>query len=218
MTLNIKRLNNLLQYILIVAGQNDSFERELGNIHLVKYVYLADLTYAKRHGGETFTGLTWIFHHFGPWSVECFKQIEPALVAISANRKTVESAKYDDLVRWSSDNYGLFEQLTNQMDIGISGAIQTYVRKFGNDTYGLLDFIYKTEPMVNASPEERLDFKHAIVSDITSEEGKALPKLTARQKKKRQQEFKAFKEKLTLRLAEKLKSYKTVSCPLPPQV
>ena len=40
------RVDLLIQYALAVAGQNDFGERELGPIHLLKYVYLGDLAHA----------------------------------------------------------------------------------------------------------------------------------------------------------------------------
>lgn len=217
MDLKIQRLDNLLQYILTVAGQNDPLNRELGMIHLIKFVYLADLAYAKYHDGESYTGLTWTFHHFGPWSVECFKRIEPALEAISARRKTIKSAKYDDFVRWYSDDYEVFEQLNDQMELSVAGAVQKYVREFGSDTYGLLDFVYKTEPMLKAAPEEVLDFRHVAVADVETEDEEPKVELTARQKKKQRQKILAFKEQLNRRLDEKVKARKTVTCPLPPR-
>jgi hypothetical protein len=50
------RVDQLLQYILAVAGQESGWERELGMIHLIKYTYLVDLTYAQYHKGQTYTG------------------------------------------------------------------------------------------------------------------------------------------------------------------
>jgi len=41
--MDIKRVDLLLKYILAAAGQEDPGNREVGPIHLVKYVYLADL-------------------------------------------------------------------------------------------------------------------------------------------------------------------------------
>ena len=41
------RVDLLLQYALLVAGEQDEFlDRQLGPIHLIKYVYLADLFHA----------------------------------------------------------------------------------------------------------------------------------------------------------------------------
>ena len=69
----------IIQYALLLAGEEDErFDRQLGPIHLVKYVFLADLAHAKRHGGESFTGATWLFHNFGPWDVAVYERIDPA--------------------------------------------------------------------------------------------------------------------------------------------
>jgi len=214
---NQNRVDLLLQYILAVAGQESGWSSELGMIHLIKYAYLADLTHAKHHDAQTYTGLTWTFHHFGPWSVECYKRIEPALEAVSATKKKIESDNYDDFIRWCADDYDLFEKLNDQMDLIVAGAVQKYVRKFGNDTYALLDFVYKTGPMLNAAPEELLEFKYSV--DVVADNAEDKPKevLTARQKKKQRQKILAFKEQLNQKLEEKIKARKADPCPLPPR-
>ena len=216
MPINYKRLDLLLQYILAVAGQNDAYDRELGMIHLIKYVYLADIAYAARNDGETYTGLPWKFHHFGPWAVECYQRIEPALAAIGATQRIVESREYNDFVRWSVDDDQLFDRLGNQLDLTIMGAIQENMRIFGTDTYGLLDFVYKTAPMLSAAPGESLDFKSiAPVKKMLEDEIAGAE--TVRQKKLRRQEFLAFKEKLNKHIEEKIKNNRLKSCPVPPR-
>ena len=213
---NQDRVDQLLQYILAVAGQESGWERELGMIHLIKYTYLVDLTYAQYHKGQTYTGLNCVFHHFGPWSVDCFKRIDPALKAAGATKKTIESDKYDDFIRWCADDYDLHEKLHNQIDLTVAGAVLKFVKKFGNDTYGLLDFVYKTEPMLNAAPEEVLEFMHtAVADDLIKDEERVEP--TARQKKKRRQKILDFKERLNKRLEEKVMARKSDACPLPPR-
>jgi len=55
---DLNKIRQIMQYALLVAGQNDDpYERQLGPIHLVKYVYLADMEYAEYHEGQTFTGI-----------------------------------------------------------------------------------------------------------------------------------------------------------------
>ena len=41
--MDIKKVDLLLKYILAAAGQEDPGHREVGPIHLIKYVYSADL-------------------------------------------------------------------------------------------------------------------------------------------------------------------------------
>ena len=217
MALNYNRLDLLLQYIIAVAGQNDPYDRELGMIHLIKYAYLADLAYASQHNGETFTGLPWKFHHFGPWSVECFQRIEPALTAIGATQRTIESEKYNDFVRWSVVDDDLFDRLGDQMNLTAMGAVQKYMRMFGTDTYGLLDFVYKTKPMLSAAPGELLDFKVAVAVKKTFEDDELETELTVRQKKLRRQKFQVFKEKLSKQLEQQIIDNRSKTCPLPPR-
>ena len=50
-----EKINHILQYALLVAAQSDDYlDRQLGPIHLIKYVYLADMDYAKYHEGQTY--------------------------------------------------------------------------------------------------------------------------------------------------------------------
>ena len=94
---NTSRIDLLLQYALLVAGEEDEFfDRQLGPIHLIKYVYLADLAYAKRNAGETFTGMAiGGSTSLAPWYQTVNERIEPALCAISAAKQTFPS-DYDD--------------------------------------------------------------------------------------------------------------------------
>ena len=188
--LNQNRIDLLLQYILVVAGQESGWDRELGMIHLIKYAYLADLTYSKYQKGETYTGLPWKFYHFGPWSVELYNRIEPALQEIEPTKRVIESPKYDkDFARWSISDDRLFDELGNRLDLSVMGAVQRDVRLFGTDTRALLDYVYKTEPMIMAAPGELLNFNIAEnqikeIEEKTTEVEKSQT-LTAKQIKKR---------------------------------
>ena len=156
---NTHKVDLLLQYTLLTAGQEDWGSCELGMIHLIKYLYLADLAYSEHRNGEIFTGLNWKFYHFGPWAEKLYQRIEPALLAIGAEKKLYPSKKYEkDCVRWSIQNDELHNELNSKLSIILSGAIQSSVHQFGSDTEGLLHFVYKTAPMLQASPGETLDF------------------------------------------------------------
>jgi len=217
MPLDAQKLYQLLQYILTVAGKADFYSRELGTIHLIKYAYLADLAYAKYNDGETYTGLTWKFHNFGPWSIDCFNAVEPALEAIGAQSRIIESDKYKDSVKWQKSDYGLFERLNDEIDLTVTAAVQKYVREFGNDTYGLLDYVYKTHPMLKAGPGDTLDFKHECSPPPETKEEVRKPTLTDRQKKIRRKKMLEFKEGLNQRLEEKARLRRFAACPKPPR-
>ena len=48
--MDISRVDKIIQYSLLIAGDEDDFsDRQLGPIHLIKYVYLADLDFAASH-------------------------------------------------------------------------------------------------------------------------------------------------------------------------
>lgn len=209
------KVDRLIQYILAVAGQESGWGHELGMIHLIKYVYLADVTYAKYNKGQTYTGLKWTFHHFGPWSLECYRRIEPALESINATRKIIDSDKYEDFTRWCTHDDLLFDKLNDNMNVIISGSVQKFIKKFGNDTYGLLDYVYKTEPMLNAAPGEILDLTAAL-KNITDNNDLG-ENITGRQKKKRRQKLLDFKEQLNRKLEERIKSRKDKTIPRPPR-
>lgn len=166
----VLRIDQLFQYALArAAGADDFRERELGAIHLLKYVYLADLAYARRHDGATYTGTDWRFHHFGPWSADAHRRIAPALVEqTGADERSFSSPCDDDAVRYRFSK-SQAEQI--EADIGpglpaaVSGALTRAVREHGSDTADLLRHVYLTPPMLAARPGEPLDFTTAVEPD-----------------------------------------------------
>ena len=171
------RIDLLLQFILAVAGEQDDFrDRELGPIHLLKYVYLADVAHAQRRNGETFTGAAWRFHHFGPWAGDVFARIEPALIAIGAEVKQMRTTVGDDFIRYRlasmSDATRVRERVEEALPGPVQFAVQRAVREFGQDTSSLLHSVYKTLPMLGAAPEETLNFNllvHETAPDYAPE-------------------------------------------------
>jgi len=204
----------IIQYAMTVASGHEDFRaRELGPIHFVKYVYLVDLAYAAAHDGATFTGTPWIFHHFGPWSTQVWKQVEPALEAIGAYKKTIAGDK-GDFSRWGMET-STYEDKTHvekiqsalERVIGIVAAleIKKSVERYGSETNRLLHDIYLTPPMLAAAPGEDLDFTTAI------REKKPLiptpaPPLTERQKKRLAQKRAELKTVFAERMGRKMAS------------
>lgn len=205
-TFDPARVDALLQFILGVSACEDDFrDRELGPIHLIKYVYLADLAYAERYGGETFTGTPWRFYHFGPWSAAVFERIEPALAGISARSKRISSRHADDFVRYSLDPMDA-ERVRSSFEASLPMVVQSRVagavHEFGSDTASLLRAIYLTRPMVNAAPEENLDFATAVREP--SVEYATEPKtLMTRQRRERKTHIEQIRAEVQRRLAMK---------------
>ena len=163
--------------------------------------------------------MPWKFYHFGPWSVELYQRIEPALNVIGATKKIIENPRDEkDFARWSIDDDVLFDELGNKLDLTVMGAIQSYVQRYGNDTSSLLDYVYQTKPMVTAAPGEFLVFSppekkvEEIEGKIPIIQKKAL---TARQLKKRKAKLKALKERVGKRLDER--QIETKVCAMPPR-
>lgn len=152
----------MLQFIVAVAAEQDGFrDRELGPIHLLKYVYLADVAFAERNDGRTYTGTPWQFHHFGLWSVQVFERIEPALHSIGVQPKRIPSRFRDDVFRYglgASDAARVRIRGESELPSAIQFLVSRAVHEFGSDTASLLRAVYVTPPMLNAAPEEKLDF------------------------------------------------------------
>jgi hypothetical protein len=159
-TLDPARVDALIQFILAVAGQQDEpRERELGPIHLLKYVYLADLAHADARGGETYTGARWQFYDFGPWSHAVLARVDPACAAAGGERKTLTSARYGDFVRYSLVDERLLDRLDAQLPSPVVSTVRWAMREFGTDTPALLRHAYMTGPMLRAAPGEFLVFE-----------------------------------------------------------
>ncbi len=205
---NQKKIDLIIQYALLAAGQEDDFkDRQLGPIHIVKYIYIADLLYSRENNGETFTGLEWKFHKFGPWSATAHSRIEPALQAINANKKSFPS-NYEnkkDWDRWSLVDDQLFAECSRLLPIQITNLLSRLVHQFGKDTPSLLHFVYDTPPMRNAAPGEFLDFSFAVPKPVTKNDDfvPLMKKLSTRQKKKFKSRLEELRQRNQKRLQER---------------
>jgi hypothetical protein len=157
------RVDLVIQYVLLLAGEEEEpFHRRLGPIHLIKYVYLADLACARKLGGETFTGATWRFHNFGPWDPAVYERVELATLAIRAERIKFSSNYGDeDWVRYYLRDTERLSEIEKQVPSAIRLTLPNVVHKFLADTPSLLDYVYKTQPMLSAAPHEQLDLSIA---------------------------------------------------------
>jgi hypothetical protein len=179
-TMDPQKVDLVIQYALAVAAEAENFkDRELGPIHLIKLVYLADLAYAEGNEGETFSEAPWRFHHFGPWSVEVFHRLGPAAHAIHAlERRFPSNYKEEDAFRWKAQEPGLADRLEPKLPLSVVSAVRRNVRLYGTDTTGLLHYVYRTAPMLQAAPGEALDFRPAVEEPVHApEEHEELPPL-----------------------------------------
>lgn len=194
---NKERINQVIQFCLLVAGEEDNFaHRSLGPIHLLKYVYLADYYYAIRNQGETYTGIPWTFYNFGPWSAQVHSRLEPALKAILAE-KYIGQSDYGDgeFTRWSASDENRLSAISKSIPSSITLKLKRDIHRHLQDTDSLLSFVYSTEPMINAAPDELLDFNILASVDGYSLEQAKPSKLSAKKEKKRSAAMDKLKEK-----------------------
>jgi hypothetical protein len=211
------RVDLLLQYTLVRAAQEDDWrDRELGPIHLLKYVYLADCAYAERHEGETFTGAAWQFYHFGPWQPAIHDRIEPALAAIGADKKTIRTGRDDDFIRFkiASEADRLCDDLETQLPFGVTQTVAGAVRQFGANTAALLRHVYLTSPMVQSAPGETLVFVSRARDAIGTAES-ATATLTVKQRRQKKEVLAALKDTVRARLAERVADQRRGVTPQP---
>lgn len=202
--MNAQRLQALYEYILARAnGAEDYRERDLGPIHLLKYAYLADVEWAKRHP-ESWTGVQWMFHHFGPWSVQAWEQIATTMKTIGATVRVVEHSKADDDgIRYRSQDVEPDSRLAREIPAEIRLSINQAVKRHGNDLAQLLHTVYVTPPMVHAAPGEPLDLKHSWREPQTRQALATPEPKTAKQRKRETERRRAFSEDIRARLAER---------------
>lgn len=153
------RIQAVFGYALAVAAQGDDpRDRELGPIHLLKYLYLADLARAQTHEGESYSGVDWRFHKFGPWAVEAFQQVPPARAHIQAECRKFTSRYQADTLRWRVPADRL-ERCEAGLPREVARSVAAAVRAFGSDTSALLHHVYRTPPMLQARPGDPLDLR-----------------------------------------------------------
>ena len=171
--MNLDRGNAMVTYALAVASEADSYQdRELGPIHLIKYVYLGDLAFAARNDGKTYSETDWKFHKFGPWSVELYQQLPQAAEVAGAVARHFQSRYNEDGVRWRLPGAASVRDLESRLPAAAARAIRLAVHEYHNDTSSLLHHVYRTTPMLTAAPGEALTFQ---VKEEADEQAPAMP-------------------------------------------
>lgn len=189
------RLELMIQYALSVARQ------ELAATHLVKYVYLGDLAYANAHGGETFTGARWVFLHYGPYSKDVHDRVPGAAGGLRAEVNKRKGPDGSEFVRYRGGDEQLAEKLRDQLPSEVATAIRWAVQDHGGDMPGLLEDVYRTDPMVRAAPGEELVFLSPPPVPVVSTPG---PLEAPKASWKVRREEKAAKEKILAEVRRRL--------------
>ena len=185
-----KKADLVIQYALAVAGEAEDFrDRELGPIHLLKFVYLADLAYARAER-QSFTGASWKFHKFGPWAVDVYQRIRPAIHSMGASERRFSATANEEGVRWRVKDACLAKDLEPKLPWSVAREVKSAVHQYGSDTTGLLHFVYRTPPMLMAAPGETLNLlveeaRESVTVPVSTAETK-LPEISKTKVKKLQ--------------------------------
>ncbi|MGA2400369.1 MAG: type II toxin-antitoxin system antitoxin SocA domain-containing protein [Syntrophobacteraceae bacterium] len=172
----------------------------LTTVRLVKFVYLADLYFARQRDGHTLTGYPWAFVYYGPYCSEIMEDLDKAAGGGLILRDSRES-------KFSDSDFHLFscrdpeaDKLEDLFPIWVISPLKRAIKKFSEDTEALLDYVYfETEPMEGVKKGDLLDF------------GKARPSVRSKPlqfKKLSQQKIEAGKIAIA-NLKAKAKSSKT---------
>lgn len=149
----------LIQFIVCQATE---FGASLSPIRVVKFLYLADLYHARENKGETLTGWPWKFVYFGPYCSESITALNEAVNNGLIDAKSLES-KYDEKDRFLySCRLEMESEVEKQLSIYIWSSLKNAIKKWADDTPGLLDHVYyDTEPMEDVKRGDLLDFSKA---------------------------------------------------------
>lgn len=212
----MSNLFKLIQYIILAAGEEEYGQNDLGPIHIIKYLYLGDMFHAQKNNGKTFTGVTWKFHHFGPWSVEAWQSIDEAAMSIGADVREFEDSRFDsNYKRYCLSNSRKFEELNDSLPLNIVGQLRATIRKYGRATPDLLDMVYKTPPMINAAPEEVLIFEPLITTSPVCSSTSTRADLSKTAQKKRKERIESLKAEMQKKIKAAIQNDNNDSVPTP---
>lgn len=208
------KIDRVMQFAVLLAGRNDDrFERELGRIHLIKCVYLADAEYAEANQGKTYTGTEWRFYHFGPWASPVDARVEKAMAAIQAEQHRRDSAYDSDWISWSKLDGELCFKLEAELPLRVCTAIKRFVKHHGRHTESLLHSVYLTRPMLNAAPGQKLTFPAVLKPEQQAAPTDGQATYTAKQVKQRNNRLRVMKEELKVRLDAKRRRRAAAAAP-----
>ncbi len=153
------KILNLIKYIVCYATDHDI---SLTTIRLVKFIYLADLYNARLKDGETITKFPWAFVYYGPYCRNVMEGIDEAILKGYINSKTMESRQYNKDYRLFACNDDRYSEIKKEFPFPVISELQYAIKKYGDDTALLLDYVYfDTEPMNDVKKGDLLDFSLA---------------------------------------------------------
>jgi hypothetical protein len=154
------------QLVLLIVWLARQRGESLTTLRLVKYLYLADLYWAREHEGQTLTGWPWGFVHYGPFTGEALDAIQYAVRTGLVAAQPFRSKYTDEERHLYTVEDDRAAALADSLPDTVLGPLRDTIRRWADDTPALLDYVYfHTEPMAEARPGERLDFTKAVKTE-----------------------------------------------------
>lgn len=148
------------QYLEYLVGFVAAYAQEIGislsKTQVVKFLYLADLFYAREYK-KTLSNWPWRYWHYGPYCTEAVESIEKAhQKSLIFVEEGLEGELFIKGSRFPSEKY------ERHIPAEVSSPLKYYIKTFAGDLTGLLNYIYsETEPMLEADYGDYLDFSTA---------------------------------------------------------
>jgi hypothetical protein len=155
---------DLIRYIVWYATQRGM---KLTTTRVVKFVYLADLFYARSTGGKTLTDFPWKFIHYGPYCPDVMAELEFAAKGnlIFEDRRESKFGDKDYFLYTCQDTEA--ENIESEIPTSVLSPLRESIKLFGEDTQALLDHVYfETEPMSGVRKGDLLDFSKVVQTRI----------------------------------------------------
>lgn len=146
-------LRNLIVYLVTELRDADI---SFGKTKLVKLLYLVDAAHYRSRRRQL-TGLSWVFHHYGPYAFGIDAALKSLRFDIPQERADIGSGREAIVFR---PPYRLQAQMKPEALYEAKPLIDRVLSEWGAaDLNELLDFVYfDTEPMASARRGEPLDF------------------------------------------------------------
>ncbi|MCY4643049.1 MAG: DUF4065 domain-containing protein [Bacteriovoracales bacterium] len=182
---------DLIRFLVATASRRDI--SGLTTIHIVKYLYLCDY-YNSKTEGKKITSWDWKFWNFGPWCSNSYTAVKEAMDKNFISSRVTQSRKDIDEANEFLVFYVGREELTDRAydDLGRKVlpqirtriAIESAIAKYACRTNPLLHYVYnETEPMLEVSKGDYLDFKGLKWLENAKIEKKPIKKRTIKKAK-----------------------------------
>ncbi len=149
---------------------------------IIKFLYLADLHYARSHDGKTVTEWGWYVGPFGPIAREALALLDDGVrEGWLRSSESAEDEVDEDTSRRTAIFYDLADDFDAELPTGFV-KLMDWIKQYGDATNRLLRFVYgNTEPMLVAAPGDELDFGTAM---RRAQERPVVTRLSAKDRKK----------------------------------